>query len=209
MVAEHERATEPKRQARGERRITQILEAAAVVIAEDGYEGATTNKIAAQAGISPGSLYQYFANKDAIVRALTDFFLGEMRTAHRSALAGDDLDAMPLDALVVRALAPIIEFNRRNRAFKSLFARTDMPPAFAAATEPLHDAMLNRLAELVAPRAPHLTQKQLHRIAVVALQIVRALMPMIIAASGEEAEWLETQLHDLLTMYLTQALAEN
>src|SRR6266511_1332655 len=47
-----------------------ILDAAAGVFADAGYERATTNAIAAAAGISPGSLYQFFPNKEAIAEAL-------------------------------------------------------------------------------------------------------------------------------------------
>ncbi|WP_207943797.1 helix-turn-helix domain-containing protein, partial [Actinomadura sp. KC345] len=39
---------------------------------------ATTNRIAAAAGISPGSLYQFFPNKEAIAEALADRFSTQM-----------------------------------------------------------------------------------------------------------------------------------
>ena len=50
--------------------VDQILEAAARVFAKRGYAGATTNHIAERAGVSIGSLYQYFPNKDTILVAL-------------------------------------------------------------------------------------------------------------------------------------------
>jgi AcrR family transcriptional regulator len=52
--------------------VDQILEAAARVFAERGYAGATTNHIAKRAGVSIGSLYQYFPNKDTILVALQE-----------------------------------------------------------------------------------------------------------------------------------------
>ena len=48
----------------------QIVQAATQVFAERGYAGATTNHIAERAGVSIGSLYQYFPNKDAILVTL-------------------------------------------------------------------------------------------------------------------------------------------
>src|SRR5262252_3918482 len=63
-----------RRQARGQRRIDLLLDVAALVFAEVGFEAATTNVIAARAGISPGSLYRFFPNKDAIAEALADRF---------------------------------------------------------------------------------------------------------------------------------------
>jgi len=50
--------------------VEQIVEAAAQVFSERGYAGATTNHIAERAGVSIGSLYQYFPNKEAILVTL-------------------------------------------------------------------------------------------------------------------------------------------
>jgi len=55
------------RQVRAELTRRRILAAAARVFTEHGYAGGTTNRIAEQAGISIGSLYQYYPNKDAIL----------------------------------------------------------------------------------------------------------------------------------------------
>ncbi len=49
-----------------------ILEAAAQVFAERGYAAGTSNRIAARAGVSVGSFYQYFPNKDAVLVALVE-----------------------------------------------------------------------------------------------------------------------------------------
>ncbi|SON60904.1 putative HTH-type transcriptional regulator [Mycobacterium simulans] len=57
-------------QERSRETVQRILDAAARVLKERGYGGVSTNRIAAAAGISPGSLYQYFPNKDAILEAM-------------------------------------------------------------------------------------------------------------------------------------------
>ena len=49
-----------------------ILEGAADILERQGLEGYTTNGIAARAGVSIGSLYQYFPNKDAVTIALIE-----------------------------------------------------------------------------------------------------------------------------------------
>lgn len=59
------------RQERSRRTVERILGAAAHVFHEHGYAKATTNDIADEAGVSVGSLYQYFPNKDALLVALT------------------------------------------------------------------------------------------------------------------------------------------
>lgn len=52
--------------------VRRILDAGRDVLVNRGYDGATTNVIAEVAGISPGSLYQYFPNKDVIIAAVID-----------------------------------------------------------------------------------------------------------------------------------------
>jgi AcrR family transcriptional regulator len=59
-------------QARARATMDAILEAAAQVFADKGYAAATTNHIAQRAGVSIGSLYQYFPNKDAILYSLME-----------------------------------------------------------------------------------------------------------------------------------------
>jgi AcrR family transcriptional regulator len=59
-------------QRRSQETVDAILEATAHILSHEGLEAATTNRIALKAGVSIGSLYQYFPNKEALVRALND-----------------------------------------------------------------------------------------------------------------------------------------
>ena len=58
------------RQARASVTVAAVVEAAARILEADGLSGFNTNRIAALAGVSIGSLYQYFPSKDAILAAL-------------------------------------------------------------------------------------------------------------------------------------------
>jgi AcrR family transcriptional regulator len=60
------------RQLRSMDTVNLILEAAAVTLEKDGFPGYNTNAIAARAGVSVGSLYQYFPNKDALTAMLIE-----------------------------------------------------------------------------------------------------------------------------------------
>jgi AcrR family transcriptional regulator len=59
-------------QGRSRTTVTSILEAADRILRADGYEAASTNRVARVAGFSVGSLYQYFQDKQAIVGSLID-----------------------------------------------------------------------------------------------------------------------------------------
>jgi AcrR family transcriptional regulator len=65
-------------QERAQETVDAILAATARVVARDGYDRASTNRIAEAAGVSIGSLYQYFPSKEAIVSALMEGHMSRM-----------------------------------------------------------------------------------------------------------------------------------
>jgi AcrR family transcriptional regulator len=70
--------------------VDAILAAAARVLVADGLENTTTNRIAELAGVSIGSLYQYFPNKQAIARALLERHFARAEALRPAALRGPD-----------------------------------------------------------------------------------------------------------------------
>jgi len=66
------------RQERSKATVDSILAATARVLVREGFDGLTTNAVAEKAGVSIGSLYQYFPNKEALVSALIERHLEEM-----------------------------------------------------------------------------------------------------------------------------------
>src|ERR1700733_3072385 len=69
--------------------VAAILEAAARILETRGLDAYSTNAVAARAGVSIGSLYQYFPSKDAITRALisrgAEELLADIKTAEAGA----------------------------------------------------------------------------------------------------------------------------
>ena len=65
-------------QKRSRETVKAILDATARILVRDGLDAATTNRIAKQAGVSIGSLYQYFGTRDAIITALAQQHAEEM-----------------------------------------------------------------------------------------------------------------------------------
>lgn len=93
------------RQQRSEQTVAVLLQATARVLVDTGWDRASTNRIARAAGVSVGSLYQYFPNKESLVLALARRHaeeVVEMLAAH----VGDLVDAPPEEAVpaFVRAM---------------------------------------------------------------------------------------------------------
>jgi AcrR family transcriptional regulator len=81
--------TNPRKSASQERSrqtVDALLEATARVLVKDGYDRASTNRIAHVAGVSIGSLYQYFPSKEALVAAVIDRHTEKMMQLARDAL---------------------------------------------------------------------------------------------------------------------------
>lgn len=75
------------RQSRSKATVDAILTGTAQVLVEHGYEGATTARVAERAGVSVGSLYQYFSNKEALVAALVEGYADGLVALMEQALA--------------------------------------------------------------------------------------------------------------------------
>ncbi len=75
------------RQSRSKATVAAILDACAEEVGRGGYHGLTTNRVAERAGVSVGTLYQYFPNRDAVAGALVVRTLERLLTAMRDALA--------------------------------------------------------------------------------------------------------------------------
>jgi AcrR family transcriptional regulator len=73
-------------QKRSQATVEALLDATARVLTREGYDRASTNRIAAKAGVSVGSLYQYFPNKEALVAALVARHNRQMLDLLRDAL---------------------------------------------------------------------------------------------------------------------------
>jgi len=177
------------RQPRGERRLARILDAAAAVFAEAGYEGATTNAIAARAETSIGTLYRFFPHKDALAQALADRFLADLRALYDAALRPEaEVVRLPLPALLDRIIDPLAAFNVAHPGFTALFVDARVSASHGAAVAALNEGAVRRLDDILAARAPDADPTARQRHARVAVRIVKALLPPATAPDADAAE---------------------
>ncbi len=90
--------------------VDALVEATARVLTKEGYDRASTNKIAAVAGVSIGSLYQYFPSKEALVAAVIDRHTQKLSQVARAALL--KVAASPIEIAVRELVAAAIDAHR-------------------------------------------------------------------------------------------------
>ena len=157
------------------------------------------NGIAAAAGISPGSLYQFFPSKPAVADALKPPTRGRYAS---SAFESRD-EERPLEHRIGGIIDVIVEFQKANPAANALLAGANVSAELALATEALQREMCGRVEPLIASVAPGLSRRQRTLGAEVSIQIVRALMPMVLSASQTAQRAAVKELKRALVSYLT------
>lgn len=92
--------------------VDALLEATARVLMKEGYDRASTNKIAQVAGVSIGSLYQYFPSKEALVAAIIDRHTQQVSQVMRKALV--KVAARPIEVAAREFVSIAIDAHRVN-----------------------------------------------------------------------------------------------
>lgn len=100
------------RQARAQETVDAVLAATARLVVSDGYDKMSTNRIALAAGVSIGSLYQYFPSKEAIVAALVERHAQTICNLSKAKLA--ECVDKPLDVTVRTIVEALVEAQAVN-----------------------------------------------------------------------------------------------
>jgi AcrR family transcriptional regulator len=151
--------TKPRKQASQERSratVEALVEATARILVRDGFDKASTNRIGQEAGVSIGSLYQYFPSKEALVVALIQRHNRQLMAVVRAAL--DEVEDAPIEAGVRRLVAAAIDAHRLDpklhRVLAEQIPRTGALEDVEGFNREAHDlfrAYLERKREEVRP----------------------------------------------------------
>lgn len=126
-------ALEPRKRPRQERAratVEALLEAAAQLIADEGYATMTTNRVAARAGVSIGSLYQYFPNKQALLVSLLEKHLAHVHPVIERSLDELSDPAVPYVEAMHRMFVCLLALHRdaNPRLQRALGEEAPQPP---------------------------------------------------------------------------------
>lgn len=159
-------------QRRAQATVEAVLQAAGSVFSAEGYAAGTTNRIAERAGVSIGTLYQYFPNKDAIVVALVERHVREANALVERLLSAP-LD--PIDALVRRYVDASVALHEEDpHLHRMLFEQAPHPSALNAALDQIEDATVEAITSLLKAH-PAVRVKHPGVAAYVLVQTVEAL----------------------------------
>ncbi|MCI5048419.1 MAG: TetR/AcrR family transcriptional regulator [Aquisalinus sp.] len=141
------------RQARARNTVEAIITASTQILAGQGWAGLNTNAIARRAGVSVGSVYEYFRNKEAIVDVIIDRHLAQGEAYLRAAA---DLDAasVSLDDIITLLVASFVELHRHDPALHRALSE-DVPLTISQREriQALRQSTIDLLAMALTPHA--------------------------------------------------------
>ncbi|MBK9125903.1 MAG: TetR/AcrR family transcriptional regulator [Chloroflexi bacterium] len=163
------------KQRRGRERVEAILNAASEVIAEVGYEQATIGAIAARSNTATGSLYQFFANKEAILKALVDRYVARA-SAVFAAMEVESYPVMTLQDGIRAMLVPLKAFIRDNRDFQAIFSSSTGSAIVAESIRAMDEGFLARNDAALAAARPNLDAHDRRKYGLVCMMIMKGLL---------------------------------
>jgi len=164
---------------RSQRTVDAILFAASQILRSEGPGAITTDRVARAAGVSIGSLYQYFANKEAILAALRERHGEWLAAETRAGIARGE--AQPKLRGAVRAsIERVVAVHRPEFRPRDLAPFAPVSPEAFAAFRERTEAYLRAHADQIRP---------LH-VELAAAVITRAVEALVFGMSRDEPHWL-------------------
>jgi AcrR family transcriptional regulator len=194
-----------KRNARGEQRQQDLLSAAAAVFGRVGYHETTTNAIAAEAGVSPATLYQFFPNKEAIASTLASIYAREMAEVER---AIDPEGALSFTEAIQELIDVCISFNRKRPEFHTLVVDAPLSVAAREEKQALGRAFVDFVAARLRLELPTLSNSEAAHHGQVALMIFRGILDELTTAPPSTRPRLEQAMRDAIIRYLEPVLIQ-
>ncbi len=183
----------------------RIVDAAARVFAHQGYAGGTTNRIAEEAGISIGSLYQYFPNKDTILAELVRRHVREGADEIGSRLADPRLASATLEARTRQFVEVTVAIHRHDPALhRVLFEEAPHAPDVVDELRRF-EAETVAAVELLLADDPEVCVKDHRMAAYITVSAIESITHHYVSAYGESADWgaFTNELVRLVVGYLT------
>jgi len=190
-------------QKRGQQRVEAILDAAESVFGEMGVEAASTNAIAERAGASVGSLYHFFANKDAILMALAERYAETMTgVLHRERRIEEPW--VPLDQLFCDMIASFSQLDEAHPGYMAVCRATDSASGGKSPVSLQTEAHMQRLVqELLAQRCPGIPVNEAQVHAALSVVTVHSALDHIMSLPEPLRPEMRAALVEMMVRYFT------
>jgi AcrR family transcriptional regulator len=192
------------KQTRGQRKVEHILRSAEALFAEVGFDNTTTNAIAARANVSIGSLYQFFASKEAILEAMADRYLRQTRVALDEAL--NPPQNVALDELLTRLLERLIVLQEQRPYFLQCLGQSQPSPVLTPAVEELSESVADQVTRLLARGTSEDNRDVLSLRSRICVRTISALLPIVLHVRGRERTRAMQEVKLVLMRYLEPTL---
>jgi AcrR family transcriptional regulator len=179
----------------------QILDAAAAIAEESDDEVISMNAIARAAGISPGSLYQFFSDRGELHLALVARYAQCLEAALPKRWERDELLAVDLRELIATIVDPILAVDEANPGLRKVTVRTGSIGS-SVGRNPAHQAIISRIVGMLEVRAVPMPPEAAHRVAEMCVHIVRAVLAIIDTEPKARRRDLADELKLVLFRYL-------
>ncbi len=172
------------KQSRGQQRVDLILDTASDLFSEIGYEATTTNAIAERAGISIGSLYQYYPDKTAILQDLFKRYNERIREVLNQ-IDTPDLVYLPPEVLIDRMLDPFLALYDQCPIYAYLLLGSDVSADIGRAAHAMDQEANERITGIVRRLATNLDEERVRVVAMLCISQVKTLTSLLVSTKDE------------------------
>jgi len=160
------------KQARSVERVNLILITADRLFGEAGYDGVTTNQIAAQAGIPIGSLYQFFQSKAAILQALAVRY----RAGLNALFQHSEPSVTTIGQAAEHFMTLLFHFGSTRWGFTRILLMGSTSPETKPAIVAIQQELVRHLKAAITPYLTQLSSPDRHQVATIAATAFQALL---------------------------------
>jgi AcrR family transcriptional regulator len=185
--------------------VASLLDAASRVFGELGYHAATTNAIAAEAKVSPATLYQFFPNKEAIADALVARYATDLAKEERAADT-QKLASASLEEAIRQVTGVVIEFHRKHPAFRTLYAEVPLSKDTVEQKRLLVQTFVDIVSKLLSTRNPKLDKQDALWSAEIVLTALIGFLPTLAGRKTSARSRTIDALNQMLARYLEPML---
>lgn len=194
-------------QARSWKRFHRILDAAADLFVEIGYESVTTDEIAARANTSVGGLYRFFPDKAAVFHALLDRYLNQLRELS-AALHTEEALQVPLDIYINQLVDAFDQFVSANPGFRMVFVQSRLISTTVVMNAAFYQGLAQQFTVYFAALNPALEQSHRELIATISVEAACALDILAVSRDRTFQHQVLGETKKLLIAYLKQYLPD-